>query len=173
MNRLLLFMLAVVFASCSTTIQSNKSKDFNEKIKKFYAVIKVADNSGNFVPGFSKVLQEGLTKRGVEIQFDVINPLALENEQDLVKRISESKADALLIVSQTESVTYASPGYNYGRGERASGGSFDVKIFVPGNDRPVWRGLMKSSTGGYGSIGVVAKTSAESIIQRLIEDGMI
>jgi hypothetical protein len=61
-------ILALVVCSCSTTIQSNKSKDFNEKITKFYALVKVADNTGNFVPKLSASLKEGLKLRGVDIE---------------------------------------------------------------------------------------------------------
>ena len=139
MNKVGLLIITFIACSCTATIQSNKSKDFNKKIGKFYAVIKVADNTGNFVPKFSTALQEGLKQRGVEIEFEVIDPLALETEQDLVRRVSDSQADALLVMSQTESVTYTNPNTFYIGGQKASGGSFDIKIFVPGNSRPVWR----------------------------------
>lgn len=173
MKKTALVLVTVLFCSCTATIQSNKSKDFNKKIASFYVVLKVADNSGNFVPKFSEAFQEGLKQRGVDVRFELVNPLALENDQDLIKRVSDSRVDALLTVSQVESVTYTDPNaFRFGE-KKASGGTFDLKIFVPGNSRPVWRGLMKASSGGYGNIGAVSKAGAESVIQKLIQDGMI
>jgi hypothetical protein len=97
----------------------------------------------------------------------------LETDQDFIKRATESRADAILTINQTESVTYVnSNSFSFG-GRQASGGSFDIKIFVPNNPRPVWRGLMKTTSSGYGNIGATSKTSAETIIERLIQDGML
>lgn len=158
---------------CSETIQSNKSKDFNGRIKRFYAVIKVADNTRKFVSNFSASLKEGLKQRGVDITVEVLNPMAFETEKSLIKRVSESGSDGLLIINQVESVTKTDPNTYYIGGQTASGGSFDMKIVVPNYPQPVWRGSMKAASGRYGNISAVSKSSANQIIQKLVRDRII
>ncbi len=61
----------------------------------------------------------------------------------------------------------------YFGGQQASGGSFDVKIFAPNSSKPVWRGLLKASTNGFGNISAEGKSRAERIAEKLIQDGVI
>jgi hypothetical protein len=166
-----LVLLGMLLTQCVTTIQSNKSPNFNRTIKKFYVVVKVADNTQSFVPKFSTAFTELLKVRGCEAVFNLLDPLSLENEQALVTKIKESGADALMVISQTESVTHQ--GYGYWNFGQVSGGTFDIRVFEPANDNPIWRGNLKSNTGGYGGIGAVAKKSAEQLFNKLVQDRMI
>lgn len=133
---LLLVLVASLLTQCVATVQSNKSPNFKATVKKFYVVIKVADNTQTFVPKFSTAFSELLITRGCQVEFNSLDPLSLESEKDLKNKINESGADALMVISQTESVTYQ--GYNtWNIGNQASGGTFDIRIFEPSNDNPI------------------------------------
>jgi hypothetical protein len=171
MRKIGLFATMLIFCACSARIQSIKASDFSQKVRKFYAVVKIADNTGEFDPKFSAAFQEGLKERGVAVQF--APKYIAGGERELARLVRQSGADALLIVTQTESVAYKDITKVYVNDPKAFRGEFDIRIFLPEKPAPVWNSQLRISTGGYGNIGAIAKPSAEMIIKKLVKDDVI
>ncbi|MFN3555268.1 MAG: hypothetical protein ACK4VN_04810 [Bacteroidales bacterium] len=172
-NKFLFVLILFLFSGCYANIKSRKAPDFNSEITKFYAVLKLGDNIGRFGPRFSRSLQELMLLRGVELEYEILDPLALETEQEVLNRIRKSNADGVMFITQTaSSVTYSSNSISLMK-RNATGGTFDVKVFVPGRENPVWRGVLKTGTNGNGDLTVVAKRSARRLCNQLAQDRLI
>lgn len=116
----------------------------------------------------TKFLNE-LGYRGVTSDYYIADPLALESEMDIKDKVARFNPQVVIVMNQTESKLYQS--YNWGASNNINGGTFDIKIFLPGSDAPVWRGNLEVY-GPYGIEGAIDK-SVKKLIVKFKEDNLI
>ncbi|HMI06993.1 MAG TPA: hypothetical protein VK528_05580 [Flavobacterium sp.] len=189
MKKLLLIGLLLVIAGCGikTHIDSNKSPDFSEKITKLYILVKQSDSSKPFLYPFVTNFETELTAKGIAFEEYYMDPLSLESEEDIQKKIQDYGPNTVMIISQSESrITHSShtnsgfgSGFNNGyggfggssSGRTISGGTFDIKIFKPAGKNPVWRANLSADTPS--GIKKAVKKANEIFIEKLISDKLI
>ncbi|MEM6721286.1 MAG: hypothetical protein AAF611_18305 [Bacteroidota bacterium] len=169
MKKIIPLVFVLLLTSCVTSnIRSNKSPDFNEKITKLFVIGKVADNSKFFYGSLATNFVASLKDRGVEVRTYYIDPLSLEPEEDITKRIKLYNPNLIMMISQTESRVQSD---GFGFVGVASGGTFDVKIFKPNSKNPSWRANLKIDTAA--NLENAAKKANQTLVEKLIEDGLL
>jgi hypothetical protein len=173
--RYLFLALLLVFNLCgcvSSKVASNKDPNFNQKLTKIYLVLKTSKYSKDFRELFQKTFLDELSKKNILCFYEVPDPLALETETDLQKRIAEAGADVVMTFTQTESsgaTSYRT--FNGGYAPSYSSSVFDVKMFLPNSDRPVWRANIDVGTMGDLSDG--GRKTAKKLLEQMIKDGLM
>jgi hypothetical protein len=178
MKKIFLIGFTFTFLSCvSSKITSNKSPDFNDEINKLFIMVRGADKTKSFFQSFVVEFRRKLTEKGIESKSYYFNPLSLESEKDIEKKISLYQPNLIMMINQTESrQTINNNGFgnnNFGWGYTTTntGGTFDVKILESKSKNPVWRASLKAD-GQFG-LQTAAKKAVERLIEKLIEDKLL
>ena len=165
-----------MLGSCTATIKSYKPAAFHKKIERIYVVAKIAENSRGFSTKFETKFRALMSTKGIHTDFELLNLLVVDAEKDLKDRIDNSNADALMVITQTESVTYTSKNIFYSGSSayrKAADGTFDIRMYQPNDEHPIWEGRLKVTSLGYNAIGSVANLSAKKVVENLIRDKVI
>ncbi|SCY58662.1 hypothetical protein [Flavobacterium caeni] len=170
-----------LLTGCATKVASNKATDFTHKITKLYIVVKGTDSAEKFLRKFTENFTSHLTASGIEHAELFMDPLSLESDEDVHKKIQAFAPNLVMTISQTESRRTTNGGYNpgfhggtgfaIGGGSSVTGGTFDIKMFTPGSTKPVWRGNLKADAQ-FGLASSASKAN-EKLIKKLIEDGLL
>ncbi|KAB8151519.1 hypothetical protein EZY14_018535 [Kordia sp. TARA_039_SRF] len=169
MKKIFPFVLLLLLTSCvSSNIRSNKSPDFNEKIAKLFVLGKVVDNAKFFYGSLATNFVASLKERGIEVKTYYVDPLSLESDEDIAKRIEIYNPNLVMIISQTES-RVTTDGFGF-KGE-VTGGTFDIKIFQPNSKNPVWRANLTADSTL--NLKDAAKRANKRLVEKLIEDGLL
>ncbi len=168
MKKTLIIGLLFFATSCVTSkITSNKSSDFNKKIGKLYVLVKGTDSAKPFFESFTNELSASLNAKSIESEVKYLDQLSLESENEINQAISDYGGNLLMVINQTESRQTINNNY----GAYNTGGTFDVKIFQPNSENPVWRANLKAD-GQFG-LKTSAKKACEKLIEKLIEDNLL
>jgi len=165
----LLFLIVATSGCVTSSISSNKSPDFNQKITRLYLVIRSSKGAKEFSYSFKTEFLRTLSSRGIVTDYEVLDELALESDKDLTDKISNFGPQVVMVMNQTESKSNA--GQTFGASHNISGGTFDIKLLLPASDKPVWR----ASLDAYGDSGIEAAVdkSVRNLVTKLTEDGLI
>ena len=166
---LLLITSALVSGCASSRITSNKAPDYSDKLSKVYLLMRCSKGAREFSYTFKTSLLQALEEKGVQSDYYIVDPLALETEKDIEARVEKYAPKALLLITQTESKTHSS--YNWGTSGNITGATFDVKIVLPGSGKIVWRASLEAS-GSHGVDMAVRKT-VKTLLDKLAADRLI
>ena len=160
---------------CSTKIASNKATDFSEKITKLFIIVKGTETSQSFLDKLTENFGAHLAENGIPYQKFQMEALSLESEEDIQKKVVEFGPNLVMMISQTESRRttnggfspgFNGPGFGFGGGTSAvTGATFDIKLYRPGSQNPVWRGNLKADAQ-FG-LASSAKKANEKMIKNL------
>lgn len=161
----LLCTMIISMNSCaSVDITSVKSPDFNKKIDKVFITMKGAEAWMPFFEIFKTNLQDKLKAKSIQTECYVFAPLSLDSENDLLAKINAYQPNIVMTINQTETSQISMRNATYT-------GRFDVKMFEPLSDKPIWRANMVVYSQMDLSEG--AKTSAEKLVAKLKQDKII
>jgi hypothetical protein len=170
MKWLALTLLPFVLPGCTVThIQSNKDPGFTKKIQVLHIVLRGSASTDVLIYTMGDNLRDELNKKGIKTTVERVNALSLETDKEFSERISKLNPDALLMINQTEARKRAG-GYSYSIGSYNAGATFDLKLFQPGSEKPVWRANISIDSQGEGAAG---KKSAAKIIEKMTTDQLI
>ena len=180
----------LVITGCGRTIvkiDSNKEPDFSGKISKLYILIKQTDNAKPFLYPFITRFETYLTSKNIAFQEYYLEQLSLETDENVQKRIDAYGPNTVMIVSQDQSrITHSysnngfagSGGYNSvgfggnaGNMRRITGGTFDIKLFIPKSKNPVWRASLRADSPK--GIKRAVTEATEKFINKLIADNLL
>ncbi|MGN7786051.1 hypothetical protein ACTJIJ_16090 [Niabella sp. 22666] len=165
----IIFIVSLFLIGCvQTQIVSRKADGFTEKISKLYILVRGSDKAHPFFIAFTKSIVDDLSKRNIPSEVYYFDPLSLKTEKDLIERINTFNPNMVMHIDQTESRNTSS---SYGWGSTNTGGTFDVKIFKPDSERPVWRANLQADA----SLGLEtsAKKASQRLREKLIADGFL
>lgn len=189
---ILLFMIS----SCAVSIQSQKSSDYEKKINKIHVFI--VSNKEKFSSKFALSFKTYLSQNALNAEFETIDIASFNADTNFNNNKKKIIPGAFMIFYQTSisrqgiGVSGAEPSNGTGPYPKgtfvpkppyaqpmfaiptyANGGSFDVMIYVPNIEEPVWYGTANCSTGGFGNLTVVAKMLAETLYRAMKIDKII
>lgn len=168
MKKLTLGLLIILSGCVRTNITSNKSPDFTGKIERLYIMVRGSDGAKSFFNSFNNSLSQSLKSRGIETTYHYFDPLSLESDEDVAKKINEFGPNLLMMIQQTESRSTMNQN---GWGSANTGGTFDIKLLQPDSKSPVWRAnLIADASFG---LSVSARRSTEKLIEKLILDKLL
>jgi hypothetical protein len=163
-------VLAFLLGSCvSSNIRSNKSPDFNEKITKLFIIGKVGEKAKYFYSALATNFVASLKEKGIEVRTFYVDPLSLDSDEDMTKRIALYDPNLVMIINQTESRENVN-GFGFGGGFTI-GGTFDIKMFQPNSKNPVWRANLKADSSV--DLKDAAKNANKKLVEKLIEDKLL
>jgi|HubBroStandDraft_6_1064221.scaffolds.fasta_scaffold490038_2 hypothetical protein len=168
---LLLSCYVLLLLGCGPVVHlsANKSPDYNEKLTKVYLLIRSAKGASKFADGFKAGFLSEMTKRNIAADSYVIEPLALEGDKDITARIAQYGPQAVVFMNQTESVSTS--GGTFSKTNPVTSATFDIKILLPGSDKPVWRGNMVAS--GNSHVTEAVEKAVTTLIRQMATDGLI
>jgi len=170
MKWFVLTLLPFVMLGCTAAkIQSNKDPNFTKKIQVLHIVLRGSASSDVLIYTMGDYLRDELNAKGVKTTVERVNALSLETDKEFLDRVNKLNPDALLTINQTE-VRKAVGGYSYRIGSYNTGATFDLKLFQPGSEKPVWRANISIDAQGEGSGG---KKTALKIIEKMTLDELI
>jgi hypothetical protein len=156
----LIFLL--ISQSCSTVnIASNKQQGYNKQPKKIYIVINCDKTTNVFCSGLVNRLKSKFTEKDIQSESYVKDPLSLESEEELTKKISSYSPEAVLMIQQT-----------------VTGGSrctFELTLIDGETKKHVWKSELDVSADSYASLedeGVINK-GLKALLDKLIQDKII
>ena len=158
-----LILLVIFLQSCFTAkIESHKQEGYNQKLQKIYLIVNGAKESKTFSDGLLSGLNTKFKEKNVLTEGFVRDPLSLDTDEDIQKRIDDFNPDGLLILKQTR-ISYTN--------NAITGGTFELTLIDGKTKKPVWKGLVDvfGSLGINGSIG----TSVNNLIKKLEQDQLI
>lgn len=166
-----IFILVFTFSSCLTTIRSNKSPDFNEKLKTVHVIMNMGKRASKFSDALQKKLKKEVTNYELKASFEEFSSLTLESKENFEKRINEMNVDALVIVGQTEGVLGSG---TFGVIPMAVGLTLEVTVVVPGAETPIWKASIDSDSSMTGlNVSTTAPTVARTLLGKMYADRMI
>jgi hypothetical protein len=158
---LLLFILAL--QSCSSArIVSNKDVNYNRKLKKIYVFISSAKDVDHFDDRLLISLTDKIKLKGVFCEGFVRNPLSLETEEEINKKIDKYNPEALLLIKQTQ-VTYINGG--------PGGGIFEITLIDGETKKNVWKSSLNLS--GPWQYDSTIETMVEKLLTQMVQDQII
>ena len=156
-------LLTVVLQSCSSArIVSNKDGNYTKKLKKVYVIVSSAKNVSHFDDRLLTALTDQIKLKGIFADGFARNPLSLETEEDINRKINKYDPDALLLIKQTQ-ITYINGG--------AGGGTFEITLIDKETKKNVWKSTLNLQGAWYedGTIDtMVAKLLAQMEQDQLI-----
>ncbi len=174
MKQLMVLSLVVLFSlsSCVTTsIRSNKSLEYTEKLDKVFVLVKGTDFTNNtFKPFFTK-LYASLKAKGVAGGSYYIEPLSLKTDEEIESLIDEANPKLVMIIEQEEVRRFTSSPIRSGTGILRSGATFNIKITKFGSEKPIWRASLDAE-GSHGITQAATKASRR-VIEKLEADGLL
>lgn len=176
MRKLYSLGILFLFISCvSSKIISNKSPDFNEKIARLFIKVKGDDKAKPFLDAFAYHLRGHFKEKDIYSKTYYYGKLSLDSESDIKEKIAAYSPNLVLVINQTESKESLHFDYvgrtGYGAYLKNTGGTFDLQIFQPNSESPVWRGNLE--TEAYLGFEKSAKKASVKLIEKLIEDGLL
>jgi hypothetical protein len=102
----------------------------------------------------------------VKYAFKVLDPLALETEEQMMAKISEFDPQYVMMIVQTEARSTTN-GYGWNNSLNV-GGTFDVQLRDLSGEKILWRASLKTD-GGWGIETSVYK-AAQKLFDRMVED---
>ncbi len=160
-------------ADVSVTMQSNKDLEGMHQVKRLYVIIdqgvlekqpaspKIKEHLKSKVLAAS--LRECLSNTPVQLEFQIINPLALSKENYEAK-ITEYHADAVLVI-KLKSVLMD----QFGGCPKIY---YDALLLNQITQKPVWRAIIENS-GNPAAMNHRMQRMAEAIVAQLRADGFI
>ena len=108
--------------------------------------------------------------KNVPVQAHYFNTLALESEVEIDSKITNWNPNLLMVINQTESRGVVN-NYIWTKQITRTGGTFDVKLFLPNTKKPVWRAsiTVDNETG----LIAAAQKSSKKLIEKLVEDDIL
>ena len=159
---LLFVFLMVLVHSCTTVnIIANKQTSYTKKPKKIYIVGTCSKIANVFCTGLINGLKPALNDKGILVDGFVSDPLSLETEQDINKKIAQYDPQAVLRIQQT-----------------ANGSSvavFELTLIDSETSKNVWKGELQISADQYSSIedvGIINK-AVKQLLTQLSHDDII
>ena len=165
------FLIIVIFTqySCSTTkLTSNKSSDFNEKIKSVYIIINTAKSATKFSKAFGEEFKKVLMEKGTTSEIYVIEPLSLDGEKEINEKISAFNPQVLMTIIQTEVQTNTA---YMGAMKTFAGGVYDIKITTPQNETAIWRASLEFSVNS--PINMTVPGLVKDLIKKMTKDKLL
>jgi hypothetical protein len=162
-TRFALPVLSLVLLNCIVTMKSLKDPNFDPRYSKVFIYLHGAQDADKFFNHIGENLVKGFSEHKVESKIYLAGSLSLTSKTELQGIIKNYNPDLIMEVIQTEYSTY--------NGAK-SGAKMEVALTPQGSDKPVWKGSLNSSTGGYGGMGIPSQI-ADKIISKLVEDGML
>lgn len=165
-------VLLLSLSSCVTTsIRSNKSLSYNEKLDKVFVLVKGTDfTNSSFKPFFSK-LYASLETKGVASGSHYIDPLSLKTDEEIQSLIDKANPNLVMVIEQREVRRFTSEPIRSGTSILRSGATFDIKITKYNSEKPIWRASLDAE-GSYG-ISQSARKASERVIEKLEADGLL
>lgn len=167
----IIIIVSTALAGCArTTIQSKKNEAYKEKLVKTAIISSVQqhvkdDLGSGFAQAFEEKLSAGLTARGVKVLVIAIDELGLDASV-YDKKLAEFAPSTVLVVRPVGSLR---EGYGQVRAVR-----FDVSVGPRSKSAArVWRASVELRVGDFTNVEMKAKTLAEDIIAKLIEDELL
>lgn len=149
--------------SCfSAKIESSKQAGYNEKLYKVYIIVNGAKETKNFSQTFFTGLKAKLREKNIQSNGFLRDPLSLDTEEDVLKKINDYDPQALLVIKQTH-ITYTNG--------TVTDAKLDLTLIDGKTQKPVWKGLAKV----YGAFGITesAEVAVNNVIKKLQEDKLI
>ena len=160
--RLAMFMLLLsLFGGC-VSIKSVTDPNFKKHISRAFVQIRTSESASGFSKDLQRELVKGFERYGIDCRVHDRSALSLEGASDIKKKMEEYNPDVIIIISQTEQKYYNGA---------TSGGEFELSMYEPNSDKPVWKAVLSSDTSGLGMGG--ATTVAGKILSKLEEDKLI
>jgi hypothetical protein len=166
---LLIISTVGLFGCVTASVHSNQSATFSGPYKRLFILVHNSSRSKIFMDGFVDRTRQELAKRNVDVEFYVHNELSLDSEADINAKVKDFKADAIMMITQTESMIYG--GVGLGSSTGSNSGTFDLRLYDHTPDKIIWRATMKAY-GDYGISMAVGKASKE-FISKLEQDRVI
>ncbi len=162
------FFLAILFLSgcASVSVQSVRDSSFSEPIHKLFVLVnhrQVDAIDAGFTPYLMGALKDEFSRKGVEVEIRMINPLAL-NEDIQISEIMSYKPDGVMTIVANGGVVGA-----YGGMAKIL---YDVSIFDPQRNKRIWRAQIDAS-GGTAVREKRMQMMVQNLIQRLSDDRII
>jgi len=169
MKKLILVFTVILSAGCVTTqVTSNKAPGFTEKIDRLYVMVRGSDSAKPFFTSFTNALSLSLKSKGIETEYYYFDPLSLDSDEDIMKKVDEFEANILMVINQTESRNVSG---QWGLITTNTGGTFNIRLFEPTSDSPIWRAKLEADA----SFGLTesAKNASKKLIQKLEVDNLL
>lgn len=158
-----ILLQALLFSSCVTTkIVSNKDASYTKKLKKIYIICNLGKDESNFNERLFDTLKNNLLRNKIAVEGFIRNPVALETDQDIIKKINDYDPDALMVVKQTH-VTYINGG--------PGAGKFEVSLIDKLTQKSIWKAEI-DLTGPWWE-AASSNSVIEKLIMKLKEDQLI
>ncbi len=127
-------LLTVVLQSCySAKIVSNKDVNYTQKLKRVYVIVSSAKDVKHFDDRLLTALTDKIKLKGVFADGFARNPLSLETEEDINRKINKYDPDALLLIKQTQ-ITYINGG--------PGAGTFEITLIDKETKKNVWKSTL-------------------------------
>ncbi|RVT98054.1 hypothetical protein EOD41_18375 [Mucilaginibacter limnophilus] len=166
MKKILLLACTVIVlclqACISANIQSNKQATYTRQPKKVYFIVNAGSESKKFTANFINSLQKALMAKGIENNGHQYDPLSLDSNEDIEKRINGYDPEALLIIKQTR-VTMMNGG--------AGAGVFEVGLVDKETKKQVWKGVL-DVTGPF-TMPETASKAVKTLMQKMQQDKLV
>ncbi len=157
-----LFLVTCLQACVTVKIDSNKEASYTKKPKKIYILISGAKQAKIFCQAFSDGLQSKFNEKGIQSESYVYNPLSLETDSDIDKRINQYSPEALLVIKQKQ--VHSTNG-------GVDGGTFELSLIDGATKKPVW----KSELDVYGQMGMddALEKSIATVCKKMEQDQLL
>jgi len=166
MKKTFTIIISLLIISCGPTssIVSNKSKDFNSTIDQVLIIISGAKRSSNYLNLMGFEISIALENRGIKYDIHYVDPLALETDKEIKTIIDSFNPKYYLIMRQAE--THINSGYG-----ASIGFIFDFQLYTVENEKMVWRSSLGTSTSG--SLDKSAEDAINTLFKKLEEDQIV
>ncbi|RVT98055.1 hypothetical protein EOD41_18380 [Mucilaginibacter limnophilus] len=157
---LLILGFMLIFQACGTVkISSNKQADYTKKPRKIFIMSDCAKEGSSFCNFLSGGLQREFINKGIQADFYMRDPLSLDTETDINKKISSYEPDAVLLIRQTVA------GYSVG--------TYELTLIDGQTKKNVWKSEVSTESGSYGTDLDVFKKALKIVLNKLTTDEII
>lgn len=157
-----LIVLAVFLQSCvAVNITANKSSEYNKQPKSIFIVMNCNKQFNAFSESFLDGVKKRFSLKNINVDYYRRDPLSLESEDDINKKINTSNPDALFIMVQK--IIHTTNG-------SVDGGTFEITLIDKETRKPVWKAeLVISGNLGMSQDEMVSK-SLDEFFKQLTTD---
>lgn len=164
----ILFLALLSFSSCvQTRMTSNKAEWYGGKLTKTYIIINSVKPMETYSLALGDQLNSSLLSKNIISEYHVRDPLSLESDKDIEKRIQKYSPSQLIIFNQTAITS----------GSGIHGGTYEVQIIKADNKRIIWKGYLSTYSQFPVSLRIFRDKSVRKNLEKLIEkwqeDGLI
>lgn len=180
--RLLFILFTSISISASAQISSIKSPTFNHKVNEFFILFDLKDQSKNFstTNKIIEKLQKQFEKNGLHFSWKILDNGQVKNETELQNLVSESGAQAIMLISLADKVTTVTP-VNRSPQENYLDmlglntvnvvhhySLFEINLKLAEEDHAVWRSRMEINTRKS-----IETKFSKTLIKLMDNDGII